>query len=104
SSRRHTRFSRDWSSDVCSSDLFMGPLIREAARARTEDFCRRALEEGASLALGGKRPAGLDKGFFFEPTIFDNVTNDSYLGQRERSEERRVGKEGRARWQRYDGE
>src|SRR5690606_40517523 len=26
SRRRHTRFSRDWSSDVCSSDLGPGPL------------------------------------------------------------------------------
>lgn len=69
--------------DPYDPQTFMGPLIREAARARTEDFCRRALDEGASLMLGGKRPAGLDKGFFFEPTIFDNVTNDSYLGQRE---------------------
>src|SRR5690606_39418684 len=25
SRRRHTRFSRDWSSDVCSSDLRLGP-------------------------------------------------------------------------------
>src|SRR5690606_40890274 len=37
SRRRHTRFSRDWSSDVCSSDLLYGPTstliaVEEAAR------------------------------------------------------------------------
>jgi acyl-CoA reductase-like NAD-dependent aldehyde dehydrogenase len=64
-------------------DTFMGPLIREVARARTEDFCRRALEEGSTLVFGGQRPSHLSKGFFFEPTIFDNVKNESYLGQRE---------------------
>ena len=64
-------------------DTFMGPLIRETARARTEDFCRRAVDEGARLVLGGKRPPHLEKGFFFEPTIFDDVANDSHLGQRE---------------------
>ncbi len=32
---------------------------------------------------GGKRPEGLDKGFFFEPTLFDNVRNDSRLAQEE---------------------
>ncbi len=69
--------------DPAEADTFMGPLIREAARARTADFCSRALNEGARLVLGGKRPAGLDKGFFFEATIFDDVRNDSYLGQRE---------------------
>src|SRR5256884_5673654 len=33
SRRRHTRCSRDWSSDVCSSDLNILPLAREVARA-----------------------------------------------------------------------
>src|SRR5690606_40243399 len=31
SRRRHTRFSRDWSSDVCSSDLVYGPLAAGAS-------------------------------------------------------------------------
>ncbi len=62
---------------------FMGPLIREAARTRTEDFCRRALEDGARLVAGGSRTKGLDKGFYFDVTIFDGVSNDSHLGQRE---------------------
>src|SRR5690606_40814838 len=31
SRRRHTRFSRDWSSDVCSSDLDTGVLVRRVA-------------------------------------------------------------------------
>lgn len=62
---------------------FMGPLIREAAITRTQDFCKRALEDGARLVVGGDRPAGLDKGYFFEVTIFDDVRNESHLGQRE---------------------
>src|SRR5690606_41207261 len=35
SRRRHTRFSRDWSSDVCSSDLGANFLIEKAPRATT---------------------------------------------------------------------
>jgi aldehyde dehydrogenase (NAD+) len=62
---------------------FMGPLIREAAITRSESFCKRALEDGARLVVGGERPAALDKGFFFEVTIFDDVLNSSHLGQRE---------------------
>jgi acyl-CoA reductase-like NAD-dependent aldehyde dehydrogenase len=78
-----TAASRVKVGDPYDPQTFMGPLIREAARARTQDFCRKALDDGARLVVGGKRPAGLDKGFFFEVTIFDDVANDSHLGQRE---------------------
>jgi acyl-CoA reductase-like NAD-dependent aldehyde dehydrogenase len=69
--------------DPYDPQTFMGPLIRESARTRTEDFCRRALDEGARLVTGGSRPEHLDKGFYFDVTIFDDVRNDSHLGQRE---------------------
>ena len=69
--------------DPFEADTFMGPLIREVACKRTEDFCNRALEEGAKLVFGGKRPDALKQGYFFEPTLFDNVDNRSYLGQNE---------------------
>jgi acyl-CoA reductase-like NAD-dependent aldehyde dehydrogenase len=65
------------------ADTGMGPLIREAARARTDGFVQRAIADGATLVCGGKRPHGLEHGFFYEPTLFDNVANDSELGQRE---------------------
>ncbi len=60
-----------------------GPLIRAVARERTEDYVRIARDEGATLISGGQRPAGLEKGFFYEPTLFDNVRNDSRLAQEE---------------------
>ncbi len=60
-----------------------GPLIREVARTRTERYVAIAQDEGATLAWGGKRPDELDKGFFFQPTLFDNVRNDSRLAQEE---------------------
>lgn len=65
------------------ADTGMGPLIREAARARTEGFVQRALADGATLVCGGKRPYGLERGYFYEPTLLDNVANESELGQRE---------------------
>ena len=61
----------------------MGPLIRGVARTRAEGFVEKALSEGATLIAGGKRPAHLAKGFYFEPTIFDNVKPDSYLAMNE---------------------
>lgn len=60
-----------------------GPLIREVARTRTESYVAIALSEGATLVTGGKRPAGLDKGYYYEPTLFDNVSNSSRLAQEE---------------------
>src|SRR5690606_39893972 len=75
SRRRHTRFSRDWSSDVCSSDLWFAVGIDYGT---TNPF--------AALTLG----LGADKRL--------------YLAREwrwDRSEERRVGKECRSRWARY---
>ena len=60
-----------------------GPLIREVARKRTEDYVQIALDEGAKLIAGGKRPDGFDKGFYYEPTLFDDVNNASRLAQEE---------------------
>jgi aldehyde dehydrogenase (NAD+) len=60
-----------------------GPLIREVARTRTESYVDIALSEGARLVSGGRRPDGFDKGFFYEPTLFDDVQNESRLAQEE---------------------
>ncbi|MEZ5708094.1 MAG: aldehyde dehydrogenase family protein [Blastomonas sp.] len=60
-----------------------GPLIRDVARTRTESYVQIARDEGATLIAGGRRPEGLDKGFFFEPTLFDNVDNNSRIAQEE---------------------
>lgn len=61
----------------------MGPLIRDSQRKRAEMFTAIAQDEGAKLVTGGKRPAALERGFFFEPTLFDNVSNRSRIAQEE---------------------
>ncbi len=61
----------------------MGPLIRRAAVERTEKYIALGLESGAKLMAGGKRPAGFEKGFFFEPTFFDDVDNSARIAQEE---------------------
>ncbi|WP_369032552.1 aldehyde dehydrogenase family protein [Streptomyces adonidis] len=53
----------------------MGPLISEAQRDKVEKLIRIGEEEGARIVLGGKRPAGLDRGYFVEPTLFTGVDN-----------------------------
>jgi aldehyde dehydrogenase (NAD+) len=69
--------------DANDPTVGMGPLIREAARERTHSYVQGALDEGATLVAGGRRPEGLDKGFFYEPTLLNNVRNDHRIARDE---------------------
>jgi len=69
--------------DPADAGVHMGPLIREAARARTEMYVDIALSEGARLVTGGKRPESLKRGFYYEPTVFDDVHNSHRIAQEE---------------------
>lgn len=51
----------------------MGPAVDEKQWKTDLDYLRIGSEEGARLVIGGKRPEYLAKGYFVEPTIFDNV-------------------------------
>jgi len=61
----------------------LGPVISASQRARCEQFVQLALENGGRVITGGKRPAHLDKGFFFEPTILDLPDNSNPAAQDE---------------------
>src|SRR5438876_3604846 len=79
SRRRHTRWTGDWSSDVCSSDLYCpGPWLKKGAN------------ELVILELNGAQKHSLAG--LIEPIL--NELNPEATG---RSEERRVGKECRCR-------
>jgi aldehyde dehydrogenase (NAD+) len=61
----------------------MGPLISAAQLERVRAHVAGAIDDGAKLATGGGRPAGLDAGFYFEPTILTDVDPDSTIAQEE---------------------
>ncbi|MCA8414012.1 MAG: aldehyde dehydrogenase [Burkholderia multivorans] len=61
----------------------MGPLATAAQRDVVERLVAQGVSDGARLAIGGKRPAHLTRGFFFEPTVFANVDNRSCIAQNE---------------------
>ena len=63
----------------------MGALIYEDQLKKVLKYVEIGKEEGARLVVGGKRITkdGLDKGFFIEPTIFADVTNDMKIAQEE---------------------
>jgi aldehyde dehydrogenase (NAD+) len=69
--------------DPADPAVFMGPLIRQRQRERVESYAQLAADEGARLRFGGRRPAGLDKGFFFEPSLYDEVDNRWRIAQEE---------------------
>ncbi|GAK03629.1 betaine aldehyde dehydrogenase [Geomicrobium sp. JCM 19037] len=62
-----------------------GPLISAEHREKVEGYIDVGVNEGATLAVGGKRPEGkeFENGFFFEPTIFTNCTADMRIVQEE---------------------
>ena len=55
----------------------LGPMATVRQRARFEALLSRASEQGARFLTGGQRPAGLDKGWFVEPTVLDDVAPDA---------------------------
>lgn len=60
----------------------LGPLTREEHRQRVERHVQNAIDDGAELLIGGKRPSHLDRGFFYEPTVF-LASNDMRIAQEE---------------------
>src|SRR5205085_6594641 len=87
SRRRHTRFDCDWSSDVCSSDLLRDEVVLGAARPR-----------GRRLGMVGlgKMPFQIVQQLMLGAALEHLCDKRAARGQR--SEERRVGKEGRTGW------
>jgi aldehyde dehydrogenase (NAD+) len=69
--------------DPLDPDTAVGPLVAERQRTRVEGYLAKGQEEGAKIAIGGGRPAGLPKGWYVEPTVFVNVDNKMTIAQEE---------------------
>ena len=54
----------------------LGPITTKKRLNEIEELVETTKKEGAKVLLGGKRPSGFNKGYFYEPTIFDNVKDD----------------------------
>lgn len=63
----------------------MGPLINESQRQKVLNYCKVGVGEGAKLLTGGNCASGkrLSKGFFFEPTLFADVSQKMRIAQEE---------------------
>lgn len=69
--------------DPSDPSVHMGPLAMERQLDRVMGYIATGIKEGATLALGGGRPAGLEKGFYVEPTVFTDVTPKMTIAQEE---------------------
>ncbi|MDO4698639.1 MAG: aldehyde dehydrogenase [Pasteurellaceae bacterium] len=54
-------------------DIDMGPLVNEKGLVKVKEMVERSLQQGGRLVMGGKVVEGT--GYYFEPTIIDNVDN-----------------------------
>ena len=62
--------------DGMDPSVQLGPITTKKRLNEIEELVETTKKEGAKVLLGGKRPSGFNKGYFYEPTIFDNVKDD----------------------------
>ncbi|MFC8126421.1 aldehyde dehydrogenase [Streptomyces sp. NPDC057302] len=61
----------------------LGPLVAQRQQQRSLDYIRIGQEEGAKILTGGGRPAGLDDGWYVEPTLLGGVDNSMRVAREE---------------------
>ncbi len=61
----------------------LGPMTTAKRLSEIEELVETTKKEGAKVLLGGKRPPGFNKGYFYEPTVFDNVKDDFTIMKQE---------------------
>jgi len=54
----------------------LGPMASERERKRFEGIMEQFVQQGAEVVSGGRRPEGLDKGWFYEPTVLTGLDDD----------------------------
>lgn len=67
--------------DPAEEDTLVGPMVSEGQMETVLDYIKKGKEEGAEILVGGNK---MDRtGFYIEPTVFVNVTNDMTIAQEE---------------------
>jgi succinate-semialdehyde dehydrogenase/glutarate-semialdehyde dehydrogenase len=64
-------------------DVQLGPLTTKKRLEEIEKLVETTKKEGAKVLMGGKRPAGFNKGFYYEPTVFDEVQDNFTIMKQE---------------------
>jgi aldehyde dehydrogenase (NAD+) len=67
-----------------TGNVRMGPLASGVQFDKVQALIQKGIDEGATLVTGGTgRPEGLDKGYYAQPTVFANVTNQMTVAREE---------------------
>ncbi len=61
----------------------LGPLVSQEQWDKVSSYTAIGKQEGAKLLCGGSRPAGKDKGYWWSPTVFDNVNVNMRIAREE---------------------
>ncbi|MCM2472370.1 aldehyde dehydrogenase family protein [Rhizobium sp. CG5] len=69
--------------DGLEDGTLLGPLVSKGQYDKVLAMIERGRSEGATIAYGGKRPSGLDTGYFLEPTILTDMDEDSFVWREE---------------------
>jgi aldehyde dehydrogenase (NAD+) len=70
--------------DPNSDTSVIGPVVSETQYDRVRSYIERGIAEGATLVAGGpEKPEGLDTGYYVQPTVFADVTNDMTIAREE---------------------
>ena len=69
--------------DPSSDSQIMGPVVNKRQHQRVLEYIEKGKQEGARLLLGGSVPSNLETGYYIEPTVFVDVTNDMTIAQEE---------------------
>ena len=64
-------------------DVQLGPMTTKKRLDELEELVETTKKEGAKILCGGKRPSGFNKGYFYEPTVFDNVKDNFTIMKQE---------------------
>lgn len=64
-------------------DTVVGPVITGAHRDRIEEYIQLGADEGGRIVVDGRRPAGLDRGFYVGPTLVTECHNDMRIVREE---------------------
>ncbi len=66
------------------TNVALGPVVNKLQFDRINKLIQAGIDEGATLVTGGVgRPAGLDAGYYVQPTVFADVTNDMVIAREE---------------------
>ena len=64
-------------------DVNLGPLTTKKRLEEIEQLVETTKKEGGRILSGGKRPSGFNKGFYYEPTVFDNIKDNFTITKQE---------------------